>query len=144
LVRGPKGTLVVEMASWCLFRGYTDKYIVPLIAKMPGVTVDVVDVSPQAGIANPGPQSPAFSGHDGQGSVINTAPMATTMQQYVRTCGTLGQAHAFVAPSAVRSAWAIQSFPTLDWINASGKVASATPGALTIAQAQSQANSLGF
>ena len=144
LVRGTKGTLVVEMASWCLFCGYTDKYIVPVIAAMPGVAVDVVDVSPQGGIANPGPETPPFSGHDGQGSAINTAQMATTMQQYVRTYGTLGQAHVFVAPSAARSAWAIQSFPTLDWINAAGKVVSATPGALTIAQAQAQAKSLGF
>ena len=144
LVRGTKGTLVVEMASWCLFCGYTDKYIVPLIAAMPGVAVDVVDVSPQGGIANPGPQSPPFSGHDGQGSAINTAQMATTMQQYVSTYGTLTAAHVFVAPSATRSAWNIQSFPTLDWINASGKVVSSTPGALTIAQAQAQAKSLGF
>lgn len=144
LVRGTKGTLVVEMASWCLFCGYTDKYIVPLIAAMPGVAVDVVDVSPQGGIANPGPQSPPFSGHDGQGSAINTAQMATTMQQYVSTYGTLTAAHVFVAPSATRSAWDIQSFPTLDWINASGKVVSSTPGALTIAQAQAQATSLGF
>jgi hypothetical protein len=144
LVRGTKGTLVVEMASWCLFCGYTDKYIVPVIAAMPGVAVDVVDVSPQGGIANPGPETPPFSGHDGQGSAINTAQMATTMQQYVRTYGTLGQAHVFVAPSAARSAWAIQSFPTLDWINAAGRVVSATPGALTIAQAQAQAKSLGF
>ena len=144
LVRGTKGTLVVEMASWCLFCGYTDKYIVPVIAAMPGVAVDVVDVSPQGGIANPGPETPPFSGHDGQGGAINTAQMATTMQQYVRAYGTLGQAHVFVAPSAARSAWAIQSFPTLDWINAAGKVVSATPGALTIAQAQAQAKSLGF
>ena len=144
LVRGSKGTLVVEMASWCLFCGYTDKYIVPLIAKMPGVAVDVVDMSPQGGIADPGPQSPPFSGHDGQGSAITTAQMATTMQQYVSTYGTLTAAHVFVAPSATRSAWNIQSFPTIDWINASGKVVSSTPGALTIAQAQAQATSLGF
>lgn len=144
LVRGTKGTLVVEMASWCLYCGYTDKYIVPLIDKMPGVVVDVVDVSPQGGIADPGPISPPFSGHDGQGGAINTAQMAQVMQQYVTTFGTLGQAHVFVAPSATRSAWNVQSFPTMDWINASGKVVSDTPGALTIPQAQAKAQSLGF
>jgi len=67
LVRGTKGTLVVEMASWCLYCGYTDKYIVPVIARMPGVVVDVVDVSTQGGIADPGPASPPFSAHDGRG-----------------------------------------------------------------------------
>lgn len=144
LVRGTKGTLVVEMASWCLYCGYTDKYIVPVIARMPGVAVDVVDVSTQGGIANPGPANPPFSGHDGQGGPITTAQMETTMQQYVRTYGTLGQAHVFVAPSATRTAWAVQSFPTLTWINAAGTVVSSSPGALTLAQAQAEAKSLGF
>jgi len=70
--------------------------------------------------------------------------METTMQQYVRSYGTLGQAHVFVAPSATRTAWAVQSFPTLTWISAAGTVVSSSPGALTLAQAQPEATSRGF
>lgn len=139
LARGTQGTVVMAMASWCLFCGYDDKWVLPVLAKTPGVTVDIVDVSPQGGIADPGPQSPAFSGHDGQGVPLTVAGMETTMQQYVKTFGTLTapNIHVYVAPQTTQSSWHIQSFPTLAFIGPSGKVVVAPNGAQTLSQAQS-------
>lgn len=139
LARGSKGTVIMAMASWCLYCGYEDKWVLPVLAKTPGVTIDIVDVSPQGGIADPGPKSPAFSGHDGTGGPITTATMVSTMNQYKKTFGTLNAAniHIYVAPSATRSTWNIQSTPTLAFVGANGKTAVAPAGAQTISQAQS-------
>nr|WP_172684491.1 hypothetical protein [Sulfobacillus thermotolerans] len=129
----------MAMASWCLFCGYDDKWVLPILAKTPGVTVDIVDVSPQGGIADAGPQSPAFSGHDGQGGPLTVTGMETTMQHYVTAFGTLSapNIHVYVAPQTTQSAWHIQSFPTLAFIGPSGKVVVAPNGAQTLSQAQS-------
>lgn len=139
LAQGSKGTVIMAMASWCLYCGYEDKWVLPALAKTPGVVVDIVDVSPQGGIANPGPQSPAFSGHDGQGGPLTVAGMESTMQQYKKAFGTLNASniHVYVAPQATQSAWNIQSFPTLAFTNGSGKVVVAPGGAQTLSQAQS-------
>lgn len=139
LAQGSKGTVIMAMASWCLYCGYEDKWVLPVLAKTPGVVIDIVDVSPQGGIADPGPQSPAFSGHDGQGGPLTVAGMESTMQQYKKTFGTLNASniHLYVAPQSTQSAWNIQSFPTLAFANASGKVVVAPAGAQTISQAQS-------
>ena len=139
LVQGSKGTVIMAMASWCLYCGYEDKWVLPVLAKTPGVVIDIVDVSPQGGIANPGPQSPAFSGHDGQGGPLTVAGMESTMQQYKKTFGTLNASniHVYVAPQATQSAWNIQSFPTLAFVGPTGKVVVAPGGAQTISQAQS-------
>ena len=138
LAQGSKGTVVVAMASWCLFCGYEDKWVLPQLAKTPGVAIDVVDVSPQGGIADPGPQNPPFSGHDGQGGPLTVAGMETTMQYYVTTFGTLSASniHVYVAPQTTQSAWNIQSFPTLAFLGANGTVAVAPNGAQTLSQAQ--------
>ncbi len=105
----------------------------------PGVVVDIVDVSPQGGIADPGPQSPAFSGRDGSGGPLTVAGMETTMQQYQKTFGTLNapNIHLYVAPQSVQTAWNVQSYPTLAFLNDRGKVVVAPPGAQTLSQAQS-------
>lgn len=138
LARGSKATIIMAMASWCLYCGYEDKWVLPVLAKTPGVTVDIVDVSPQGGVADPGPKSPPFSGHDGRGGALTLAGMESTMQQYVKTYGTLSSSniHVYVAPRATQSAWNIQGFPTLAFVGSSGKVAVAPPGAQTFSQAQ--------
>ena len=138
LARGPKATVVMAMASWCRYCGYEDKWVLPQLAKTPGVAIDVVDVSPQGGIADPGPQNPPFSGHDGQGGPLTVAGMETTMQYYVTTFGTLSASniHVYVAPQTTQSAWNIQSFPTLAFLGANGTVAVAPNGAQTLSQAQ--------
>ena len=74
LARGSKGTVIMAMASWCLYCAYEDKWALPPLAKTPGVVIDIVDASPQGGIGVPGPQSPAFSGHDGTGGAISLTP----------------------------------------------------------------------
>lgn len=139
LARGSRGTVVLAMASWCLFCAYEDKYVMPALAKTPGVAVDVVDVSPQGGIGDPGPQNPAFSGHDGSGGPLTVAGMEATMRQYVQTFGTLSapNIHVYVAPTATQSAWNIQAYPTLAFLSANGRVAVAPGGAQTLSQAES-------
>lgn len=138
LARGSRGTVIMAMASWCLYCGYEDKWVLPMLAKTPGVAVDIIDVSPQGGIADPGPQSPPFSGHDGVGGPLSVPQMETTMQQYVKTFGTLSapNIHVYVATAAVQSAWHVNSFPTLGFVNAQGRFTNAPPGALTLSQAQ--------
>ncbi len=139
LARGSKGTIIVAMASWCLYCGYDDKYVMPLLAKTPGVAIDIVDISPQGGIADPGPQNPPFSGHDGTGGALTTAGMESIMRQYVTTYGTLNASniHVYVAPTRTQTAWNVQSTPTIAYVSANGKTVVAPPGAQTISQAQS-------
>ena len=143
LARGTTATIVVEMATWCLFCGYTDKYDVPLWLKTPGVTVDIVDLSPETGIADPGPKSPAFSGHDGSPeNAATTAQMGQTLLAYAKQYGTLGAAHLYVAPTAVQTTWESSgTFPTLVFIKGT-TVQSITPGAYTTSQAQSALQTL--
>lgn len=139
LAQGPKGTIVMAMASWCLYCGYEDKWVLPQLAKTSGVAIDIVDTSPQGGIANSGPQNPAFSGHDGTGGPLTVAGMESVMTQYKKTYGTLNAAnvHLYVAPQTTQSAWNIQSFPTLGFIGSNGKVVVAPAGAQSLSQAQS-------
>lgn len=135
LALGSRATIVMAMASWCLFCGYEDKYVLPVLARTPGVVVDIVDVSPQGGIADPGPATPPFHGHDGAGGPLTVAGMRTTMQHYVQTYGLAKTAiHVYVAPTATQQAWHVSAFPSLAFLNARGTVVVAPPGALTIAQ----------
>ncbi|PSR20127.1 MAG: hypothetical protein C7B45_16390 [Sulfobacillus acidophilus] len=137
LARGSKGTIVELMASWCLFCGYTDKYALPTISKTPGVAVDVIDVYPATGIANPGPENPPFSGKDGRVVTADTAQMATTMQQYKKDYGGMPGMNLYVAPSATRALWKPRSIPILIWINKAGIVTKVSVGGLLPNQAQS-------
>lgn len=138
LARGPKATVVMAMASWCRYCGYEDKWVLPQLAKTPGVAIDIVDVSPQGGIAVPGPENPPFSGHDGQGGPLTVVGMEQVMRQYVQTFGTLNapNVHVYVAPQTTQTAWNIQSFPTLAFLGANGQVVGAPDEALTLSQAQ--------
>lgn len=140
LARGSKGTVIMAMASWCLYCAYEDKYVLPALAKTPGVVVDIIDVSPQGGIGDPGPATPAFSGHDGTGGALSVAGMESTMRQYMKTFGTLSapNIHVYVAPSVTQTVWNIQSFPTLAFVNGKGAVSVSPAGAQTLSQAQSE------
>jgi len=138
LAQGQRATIVLAMASWCRYCAYEDKWVVPKLAATPGVVIDIVDVSPQGGIGDPGPQSPAFSGHDGTGESLTVAQMETTMAQYVRRFGTLSakNIHVYVAPTAIQSAWAITTYPSFAFLNSDASVVVAPNGAQTAAQAQ--------
>lgn len=138
LARGSHGTIVMAMASWCLFCGYEDKWVWPTLAKAhPHWAIDIVDVSPQGGIADPGPQNPPFHGHDGVGGPLSVAQMQATMRQYVQTYGLhAANIHVYVAPTATQQTWNITSFPTIYAINSHGVVSQTTPGAVTVSQAQ--------
>jgi len=142
LARGPQGTIVMAMASWCLFCGYEDKWVWPAFAKAhPQWAIDIVDVSPEGGIADPGPQNPPFHGQDGVGGPLSVAGMQSVMQHYVHTYGLQApNIHVYVAPLATQSAWHIASFPTIYAMNAHGIVQQTTPGAVTLAQADTLAH----
>lgn len=125
------------MASWCLYCGYEDRWVLPALARTPGVTVDIVDVSPQGGIADPGPESPPFHGHDGHGGPLTAQGMEQTMRQYVRAYHLTGAAiHVYVAPAATQKTWAVQSFPALAFVNWQGVVAVSSAGAQALPQAR--------
>ncbi|CAB1129478.1 conserved protein of unknown function [Candidatus Hydrogenisulfobacillus filiaventi] len=130
LARGSRATIVMGMASWCLYCGYEDRWVLPAIAKEPGVAVDIVDLSPQGGIADPGPETPPFSGHDGEGGPLDTAGMEAVMRQYLAAYRGLPGIHVYVAPAAIRQAWAVQGFPTLAIANTQGRVVQVVPGAV--------------
>ena len=138
LARGRRATIVMAMASWCLYCAYEDKYVIPRLAQTPGVVIDIVDVSSKGGIGDPGPQFPAFTGHDGHGSALNVAGMVQTMAQYTQKFGTLSapNIHVYAATPATQKAWHVTTYPSMAFIRATGMVASAPPGALTLAQAQ--------
>lgn len=135
LALGRKATVVMGMASWCLFCGYEDRWVLPALAREPGVAADVVDLSPQGGIADPGPQSPPFHGQDGTGGPLDTRGMLATMRHYVARYRGMPGVHVYVAPAAVRSAWPVQGFPTLAFADRRGTVTQVVPGGLTLPQA---------
>jgi hypothetical protein len=121
------------MTSWCLYCGYDDAYVIPqLVKSLPNVTLDIVDISPQGGIADHGPKNPPFSGHDGTGSPITTAGMEKVMTQYAQTYHIPASVHVYVATSATRTAWAVTAYPTWVFANALGTVTKVDPGAMTI------------
>ncbi len=138
LVRGARGTVVLLMASWCLYCGYEDRWVMPILAEHPGIAIDIIDISPDGGIANPGLESPAFTGHDGSRQPITIAGMEQTMQQYSRIYHLSRQAniHVYVAPVATQKAWAVATFPTMAFVNEAGQIAVAPQGAQTLAEAQ--------
>ncbi len=138
LARGSRGTVVLLMASWCLYCGYEDRWVMPILAQHPGVAVDIVDVSPNGGIANPGPETPAFTGHDGTRQPITVHGMEQTMQQYSRVYHLTRHTdiHVYVAPVATQKTWAVPTFPTMAFVSARGHIAVAPSGAQTLAQAQ--------
>lgn len=136
LARGSHITVVMLMASWCLYCAYDDKYVWPQIIHTKGLTLDIVDVSPYGGIGDPGPQQPPFSGHDNQGSSIGGKGMIRTMRTYVRQFGlTAGNIHVYVDPQGM-SNWTIQDFPTILLMNQQGTLKEKINGAVTIPEAK--------
>jgi hypothetical protein len=135
LARGTQGTVIVEMATWCLFCGYTDRYDVPQWARQPGWVVDVVDVNGDGGIANPGPISPPFHGQDHVAGPEPRAQRVQTLAAYAAQYGIAADAHFYVATTATIAAWAPQAYPTLITLNAQGRVSSVTPGAIPATEA---------
>ncbi len=136
LMRGKRATIVVMMASWCKFCAYDDKYVWPVLAKTPGVTVDIIDVSPNAGIGNPGPFSPPFSGTDHIGNPINRAGMIAVMREY-RTQFHLTQPNvAIYVDRQGLARWPIKYFPTIVFINRQGVISKISNGGLQLSQAQ--------
>ena len=137
LARGSRATVIVAMASWCMYCGYLDRWVVPTLSKTKGVTVDIVDVSAQGGIADPGPATPPFSGHDEQSGPLTLAGMEADMRQYATQYDLSGKAvHIYVALSATRAAWNIQALPTWAIADAAGKIAVVVPGSATVTQGQ--------
>lgn len=136
LVEGSHVTVVMLMASWCLYCAYVDKYVWPSLIHTPGLSVDIVDVSPQGGIGDPGPKSPPFSGHDNPAGSLSAQGMRTTMQQYVKRFDLhYPNLHVYTDPSG-QSYWGLQYFPTILFVNRQGQVKRVN-GALTLPQAKS-------
>lgn len=134
LAHGTHGTAVIVMASWCLYCGYEDRYVIPQMVKaFPQLTIDVVDVSPQGGIADPGPITPPFHGHDGTGGPLTPTGMLTTMEHYAKIYQIPSSVHVYVAPSATQSAWQVQSFPTWVFADGQGTITHVAAGAFTVA-----------
>ncbi len=136
LKRGKHATIVVMMASWCKFCAYDDKYVWPTLIKTHGVVVDIIDVSTNGGIGNPGPFSPPFDGADHFGKLINRSGMITVMRQYqVKFHLEEPQIYIYVDPGGLER-WPIKYFPTIVFINGKGITRQIANGGLLLPQAQ--------
>jgi hypothetical protein len=123
------------MASWCLYCAYEDKYVWPQVAQsLPGMAVNLIDVSPQGGIGDPGPSTPAFTGHDNVGPPITVTGMRHTMLTYQRQFRLHEpNIHIFVDSTGI-SYWHVTTFPTFLFVNATGHLVQRINGALTASQ----------
>ncbi|CAB1129830.1 conserved protein of unknown function [Candidatus Hydrogenisulfobacillus filiaventi] len=130
LTRGRRLTVVEAMASWCRYCGWEDRYALPRIARLPGVAVDLVDISPHGGIADPGPEYPPFSGQDGSGPPEDVAAMAATMRAYRARYALPPAIHAYVALPVTQQQWVLSELPTLVLIGPHGRVRKVIQGAL--------------
>ncbi len=128
LARGKQGTVVILMATWCLYCAYLDRYDVPVLAATPGLAIDIVDTDVGGGIAASGPLSPPFGGVDHFGLPETTAQERHTLATYARRFGILHDAHFYVALPAAQHAWAPSKFPTLVAVDPSGQVVDVHPG----------------
>ncbi|NMP24484.1 hypothetical protein [Sulfobacillus harzensis] len=120
LTRGTQATVVMALAPGSALCGYEVRYVLPVIAQVPGIAIDLVDVEPASGIATPGPQSPAFHGHNAAGHPVTTTGMAAVMRRYVQAYHLAGNPaiHVYVAPAQTRQAWHVRRFPTWAVVNA--------------------------
>ncbi|PSR23512.1 MAG: hypothetical protein C7B45_02950 [Sulfobacillus acidophilus] len=142
LTRGSRVTVVMLMASWCLYCAYEDRYVWPALIHTPGLQVNLIDVSTISGIGDPGPKTPPFSGHDNQGHAIGAVGMRQTMEKYVKKFHlTEPNVHVFVDPSGIKY-WSLQDFPTIMVLNRQGQLVKRFNGALTIAQARAYVQSI--
>ncbi len=137
LARGSRVTVVMLMASWCLYCAYEDKYVWPTILHTKGLVLDIIDVSTYSGIGDPGPKAPAFTGHDNPGPVVGAAGMNRTMENYIKQFHLqASNVHVYVDPQGLKY-WSVSNFPTILLLNRRGQLASRVQGALTISRAQS-------
>lgn len=137
LAIGRKATVVIAMATWCMYCGYMDRWVVPQVATMRGVRVDIVDVSPSGGIADPGPPTPPFHGSDAIAPPpVDVAGMEAVLHQYMAKYHLQGDpgVSAYVAPQATQAAWKVTGFPTVVVLNAQGTVVWASQGGMTLSQ----------
>lgn len=136
LAIGHKITVVAAIGTWCMYCAYMDKWVLPRLASKPGVQIDVVEISPQGGIADPGPLNPPFSGTDGQGGrALSLAGMESNLQKYVRTYGIARSGiHFYVAPPQVQAQWNITGLPMIAVLNSRGETAVVHPGGMTLSQ----------
>lgn len=99
--------------------------------------VNIIDVSTYGGIGAPGPESPAFTGHDNWGPAIGVTGMRTVMTTYVKQFHLqYSNIHTFVSPSGL-TYWHLTTFPTLLFLNPAGQVIKRINGALTTVQVRS-------
>lgn len=135
VVRGRRMTIVMLMASWCLYCAYEDKYVWPQVARsFSGVQINIIDVSAKGGIGDPGPFSPPFTGHDNVGHPISARAMRATMSRYQKQFGlTNARIHVFVDPSGL-TFWHVTTFPTLLFVGPHGHLIRRVDGALTAPQ----------
>ena len=136
LARGKRLTIVMAMASWCHFCGYEDRWVWPTIIHTPGVAIDLVDVSSAGGVANPGPKTPPFSGTDGSGQPTNVRGMEAAMRHYVLAYHLPPSIHVYIAPTSVQRGWHVDAFPTIWFVEPTGRVQSLRQGAWTLPQAE--------
>ena len=137
LARGSRVTVVMLMASWCLYCAYDDKYVWPTILNTKGLTLDIVDVSTYSGIGDPGPKHPAFTGQDHPGPVVGVAGMNRTMEKYVSQFHLkASNIHVYLDPQGLKY-WSVSTFPTILLINRHGQLAARVEGALTASRAKS-------
>ena len=143
VIRGRHLTVVMLMASWCLYCAYEDKYVWPQVARsVPGMAIDIIDVSTNGGIGNPGPKSPAFTGSDNPGAHISVTGMRQTMLIYAKQFHLNDpNIHVFVDPTGI-SYWHVTVFPTFLFLNAKGQIVKRLNTAVTISQMQSVLQSL--
>lgn len=143
IARGHRLTVVMLMASWCLYCAYEDKYVWPhIVRSFPGVQIDIIDISSKGGIGVPGPRHPAFTGHDNVGPTITIAGMRKTMVTYRQQFGLKNRAvDVYVDPTA-GGYWHVTSFPTLLFVNPAGRVVNRTNGALPYPQMAALISSL--
>ncbi len=143
LIRGRRLTVVMLMASWCLYCAYEDKYVWPrVLRRFPGVAIDVVDVSPKGGIGNPGPETPPFTGVDGRGPAIRVAGMRATMLTYEKQFNLRTKRVRIFVDARGMEYWRVTNFPTLLFVNHNGRIVKRVDGALTTNQIVSLLNHL--
>ncbi len=114
LARGKSGTVVIFLATWSLYGAYLDRYSKPVLARTPGMVMDMIDTDVGSGIAHARSLSPAFGGLD-QGLPGTTSQEERTMTAYAHRFGlnSVRNAPLHGAPAAAPHVGAPRQCPTL-------------------------------
>ena len=131
--------MIATVATWCMYCGYMDKWILPRLARIRGVAVDIVVVSPAGGIANPGPFSPAYTGSAApQGNALSLSGMESNLREYLAAYAIAGDGiNAYIAPELTQAQWQVTELPTIAFVDARGRVVRVAAGGMTLGQAES-------